>query len=327
MMSQPILSARSRLQRIFGSENFIVALYFVLTLTCLIGAWEGLKFIGQESDYKLEIGSIDIGLSMTRDRTMPHLTDVVSELFEPTQNGESLLIEESLVAARFTFQYAFMGFVIGTVVGLILAIIFVHSKLLSKGLMPYVVSSQTIPILALAPIVVIWAGRIFGSREWGIPAVAAYLGFYPVTIYALRGLSDVPATSLELMKSYAASNWEILWKLRFPNATPYIFTALKITAPASVVGAIIGELPSGIQDGLGGRILTYAQYYTTQSLRLWSTNFVTALLGIGFFLAVALTERLVVRWKYADSIYNRIFYGGLKFIRNTFKQRSGGHRD
>lgn len=326
-MSQSTVQPQKHKRLLSQNENFIVFLYFIFTMLFLIGAWEGAKYIGQQTDYNLEVGPVDVSLKMTRDLTMPHLSDVIGELFERTQDGESLLIEQSLTAARFTFQYAFMGFVVGTIFGLLLAVIFVHSGLLTKGLMPYVVSSQTIPILALAPMVVIWAGRLFGSREWGIPVIAAYLAFYPVTIYALRGLSDVPSTSLELMQSYAASKWEILWKLRFPNATPYIFTALKITAPASVVGAIIGELPSGIQDGLGGRIIDYAQNYATQSTRLWATNFVTALLGIGFFLAVALTERLVVRWKYADSIYNRIFYGSIKFIGRTINQRSGGGRD
>lgn len=141
----------------------------------------------------------------------------------------------------------------------------------------------------------------------GVPIIAAYLAFFPVVIYALRGLSEVPDTALELMQSYAATKWTILWKLRMQNAMPYIFTALKITAPASVVGAIIGELPSGIQDGLGGQIINFSQYYISGPARLWATNVITAVLGIGFFIAVAVAERFVVRWKYADSIFNRIF--------------------
>ena len=127
-----------------------------------------------------------------------------------------------------------------------LAILFAHSSLLQRGLLPYVVASQTVPILAIAPMVVIWMSRA-GRSSWSVPMIAAYLTFFPVAIYTLRGLTSVPQTSLELMQTYAASRWEILIKLRLPNALPQIFTALKISATASVVGAIIGELPSGFR--------------------------------------------------------------------------------
>ncbi len=101
--------------------------------------------------------------------------------------------------------------------------------------------------------------------------------------------------ALELMRSYAAGRWRILWKLRFPAALPFIFAALKVSATASIVGAVIGELPSSIQDGLGGQILNYSQYYTTQPTGLWATNVIAALLGISFFLAVLIVEKVVVR--------------------------------
>jgi NitT/TauT family transport system permease protein len=111
----------------------------------------------------------------------------------------------------------------------------------------------------------------------------------------MRGLTSVDPRSLELMRSYAASSWGVLWKLRVPAALPFIFAALKIAAPASVVGAIIGELPASIQSGLGGAILNFNQYYVTAPARLWATNLIAALLGITFFLLVVLAERLVVR--------------------------------
>jgi NitT/TauT family transport system permease protein len=97
------------------------------------------------------------------------------------------------------------------------------------------------------------------------------------------------------MRSYAASGWSVLWKLRVPAALPFIFAALKIAAPASVVAAIIGELPASVQDGLGGKILNFNQYYVTSPTSLWATNVIAALLGITFFLAVSGVERLVVR--------------------------------
>lgn len=282
-------------------------IYFVLIVLLIVGGWEGAKWLGQATDYALELGPVTIGLENTRDLTMPHLKNIVGALREPAQRNGPPLISQLVDTAFFTFREAFFGFVIGTTLGLLIAIIFVHSRLLQKGLMPYVIASQTIPILALAPMVIIWSDKLLGSRELGVPMIAAYLAFFPVAIYGLRGLSSVPDTALELMESYAASQWTILWKLRMKNAMPYIFTALKITAPASVVGAIIGELPSGIQDGLGGQIINFSIYYSNGPALLWATNLVTALLGIGFFLAIAIAERFVVRWKYNDTAFNRIF--------------------
>ena len=168
-------------------------------------------------------------------------------------------------------------------------------RLLERGLLPYIVGSQTVPILAIAPMVVVGLGSK-GIEGWQAVAIlAAYLTFFPVTINTIRGMHAADRRALELMRSYAAGNWRILWKLRVPAALPYIFAALKVSATASVVGAIIGELPSSIQDGLGGQIINYSQYYTTQPTGLWATNVIAAALGISFFLLVVIAENLVVR--------------------------------
>jgi NitT/TauT family transport system permease protein len=125
--------------------------------------------------------------------------------------------------------------------------------------------------------------------------IAAYLTFFPVTVNTLRGLQSADPWALELMHSYAARQWAVLWKLRVPAALPYIFTALKIAATASVVGAIIGEESASIANGLGGAIINFNQYYTLDPANLWATNLYAALLGIGFFLIVLLAEKLVVK--------------------------------
>jgi NitT/TauT family transport system permease protein len=143
--------------------------------------------------------------------------------------------------------------------------------------------------------VVVWLGGR-GLPDWfSVSVIAAYLTFFPVTISTLRGLQSADPRALELMRSYAANPWRILWKVRVPAALPFIFAALKVSATASVVGAIIGELPASIQDGLGGAILNFNQYYASAPTRLWSTNLIAALLGISFFLVVVAAERLVVR--------------------------------
>jgi NitT/TauT family transport system permease protein len=128
-----------------------------------------------------------------------------------------------------------------------------------------------------------------------VAVTAAYLTFFPVTINTLRGLQSADPRAVELMRSYAATRRAVLWKLRVPASLPYLFAALKVSATASVVGAIISELPSGIQQGLGGAILNFNQYYITEPKNLWATNLIAALVGILFFLAVVVAERLVVR--------------------------------
>jgi NitT/TauT family transport system permease protein len=158
-----------------------------------------------------------------------------------------------------------------------------------------VVASQTVPILAVAPIVVVYLGSLHVAPWFSVAVIASYLTFFPVAINTLRGLRSTDRRAVELMRSYAAGRLNILWKLRIPAALPYIFSALKVSATASIVGAIIGEAPSSIQDGLGGFIVNFNQYYSLAPENLWATNLIAALLGIAFFLAIVLVEAIVVR--------------------------------
>jgi NitT/TauT family transport system permease protein len=264
---------------------------FLIVLGGLWALWEAFKWFGETTEIRL--GSFEVN-----DRTLPHVHDIVNTLFEPSRRNGPMLIEVLSNAALFTAKEAAVGFVLGAAFGFAIAVVLAHSTLLQRGFLPYIVASQTIPILAVAPMVVVWVNpRLPPSlKDWGAVAViAAYLTFFPVTINTMRGLTSVDPRALELMRSYAAPNWKVLWKLRVPTALPFIFAALKIAAPASVVGAIIGELPASIQNGLGGAILNFNQYYVTAPQRLWATNLIAALLGITFFLLVLLAERLVVR--------------------------------
>ena len=222
---------------------------------------------------------------------------MIGALFQHPDSASPLLIVTLLKAAGFTAKEAALGFAMGAVAGFVIGAILAHSRVLQRGFLPYVVASQTVPILAIAPMVVIWftSPSVHAPAWIAVAVIASYLTFFPVAIATLRGLHAADHRALELMRSYAASPWTILWKLRFPAALPYIFAALKISATASVVGAIIGELPSSIQDGLGGQIINYSQYYTTQPTGLWATNVIAAALGITFFLVILVTEKLVVR--------------------------------
>lgn len=272
----------------------------VLLVLVLILLWEGAKAFGEANNYGINLGGTTVDLTILNDTQLPHLTDIARAFGEPFQRGGAPLYEMLLQNGLYTFFAALRGFLLGGAIGFVLAVLFAHSPLLQRGLLPFVVASQTVPILAVAPMIVIWMSRA-GAVGWSVPMIAAYLTFFPVTIYTLRGLTSVPQTSLELMQTYAASRREILFKLRIPNALPQIFTALKISATASVVGAIIGELPSGIQDGLGIAILNFSRYYNQSPPRLWATIAASGLLGILFFTAIAVLERVVVRWRVEQS--------------------------
>ena len=262
-------------------------LVFVGVLAALVTLWEAFKVSAEAVNltWPFEVN----------DRTFPHIYDIVGQLFEPSRRNGPMLIEVLWDAALFTAKEAFVGFLLGATMGFLIAVVLVHSSLLQRGFLPYIVASQTVPILAIAPMVVVWLGGRGLPGWFSVSVIAAYLTFFPVTISALRGLQSADPRALELMRSYAASRWKILWKLRVPASLPYLFAAFKISATASVVGAIIGELPASIQDGLGGAILNFNQYYLSSPPSLWATNLVAALLGIAFFLAIVGVERLVVR--------------------------------
>ena len=257
-------------------------------LAVLWGLWEGFKWFGEATALKL-------GTFTVTDLTMPHLHDIVGQLFEPSRTNGPLLIEVLWESALFTAKEAAVGFLLGAAIGFTLGVVLHHSRLLQRGFLPYIVASQTVPILAIAPMVVVWLGSRGAPAWFSVSVIAAYLTFFPVTINTLRGLAAADPRALELMQSYAASRWSILWKLKVPASLPYLFAAFKIAATASVVGAIIGELPSSIQDGLGGAILNFNQYYLSSPPSLWATNLIAALLGITFFAIIAVVEKLVVR--------------------------------
>jgi NitT/TauT family transport system permease protein len=207
------------------------------------------------------------------------------------RGSEDSLLQFLLGAAFYTWREAFIGFIAGALLGLSLATVFVHFRLLERAFVPYVVASQTIPIVALAPMVVF----AFGPNVTSVVVIATYLTFFPVTIAMIRGLRSPDPRALELMRSYAASSWATYRKVRLPASLPYLFTALKIAATASIVGAIIGEGPGGIPDGLGRAIINFNQYYITGPEKLWGAILVSALLGVTFFAIIRVLELVALR--------------------------------
>src|SRR5487761_1401109 len=232
------------------------------------------------------------------DTSMPHIWTIYKAFGQPAQVNQPSLINVLLHKTAFTAKEAAVGFGVGAVIGFVLAVVLVHSRLLQRGFLPYIVASQTVPILAIAPMVVVWVNPKLPAplQGWGAGAViATYLTFFPVTINTLRGLQAADPHALELMRTYAATRWSVLWKVRVPSSLPYLFSALRLSATASVVGAIIGELPTGLQNGLGGAIFNFNEYYSIEPQELWATDVIAAFLGIAFFVLVVVAEKAIVR--------------------------------
>ncbi len=282
--------------------------YFLLICLVLIALWELYKLLAipPQGMFLAGTGSGEAPGILCRtaslceiempiradDRSMPHIWDMATTLFQPVRRGDdTMLIAVLLQASLYTWLTAFLGFAIGGGLGFLLGILFAHSPFLVRGALPYVVASQTVPLIAIAPMVVIW----LGANVQSVAIIAAYLTFFPVTVNTLRGLLSPPTAAIELMHTYAASPWRILWTVRVPSALPLIFTALKISATASVVGAIIGELPASVAKGLGRIILNFNQYYATGPEKLWCAILFASLTGMVFFLLLVAVENRVLR--------------------------------
>lgn len=270
------------------------ALGLALIVVVLLIVWEAAKLIGGDpwrADGVL-IHNPPLRWRFASDQSLPHVWEVLGTLGISIQPGRPPLAALLVDYTLFTMKGAAMGFAVGSAFGLLLGILLANVRIIERALVPYVVASQTIPIIAVAPVLVY---GLKTTPDVTITAVAAYLTFFPVTIAALRGLRSADPRAIELMRSLAASKWAVLWKVRLPAAAPYLFTAFKISATAAVVGAIVGELPSGVRVGLGGALQTFNQYYTIAPERLWAALLYAAAAGIIAFALVVAAERFALR--------------------------------
>ena len=192
-----------------------------------------------------------------------------------------------------TLSSTLLGFAIGTVMGILLAVGIVHNRAMEMSVMPWVVASQTIPILAIAPMIIVVLNAVGLSGLLPKALISAYLSFFPVVVGMVKGLTSPDALQLDLMRTYGASRRQALWKLRWPSSVPYLFTSMKVAVAASLVGAIVGELPTGAVAGLGARLL--AGSYYGQTIQIWSALFAAAALAASLVALVGLANRIVLR--------------------------------
>ncbi|MDX3927076.1 MAG: ABC transporter permease [Shinella sp.] len=221
----------------------------------------------------------------------PH--QVAAELWDSTIN-KAVTSRRSLVYhAWITLSATLLGFAMGAALGILLAIGIVHNRAMDRSLMPWVVASQTIPILAIAPMIIVVLNAVGISGLLPKALISTYLSFFPVVVGMVKGLRSPETIQLDLMRTYNASPSQVFWKLRWPSSMPYLFTSLKVAIAISLVGAIVGELPTGAVAGLGARLL--AGSYYGQTVQIWAALFMAAAVAALLVVIVGIAHNAVLR--------------------------------
>ena len=221
----------------------------------------------------------------------PH--QILAEIDKSTFKRKITSKRSLVFHAWVTLSSTLLGFAMGTLLGIALAVGIVHVRTLDRSLLPWIIASQTIPILAIAPMIIVVLGNIGFTGLVPKAIISTYLCFFPVAIGMVKGLRSPDPLQMDLMRTYSATQAQVFWKLRWPASVPFLFTSLKVAIAISLVGAIVGELPTGAQAGIGARLLVGSYY--GQTIQIWAALLVAALLAGLLVAAVGAIERLVVR--------------------------------
>ncbi|MCL7997718.1 ABC transporter permease [Brucella sp. 21LCYQ03] len=226
-----------------------------------------------------EIGfSTLVANTMQQDRpVLPAPHQVANELWKTVFAVKPSSKRSLVYHGWVTLSSTLLGFVLGSALGVLLAVGIVHSTTLDKSLMPWIITSQTIPILAIAPMIIVVLNAIGISGLFPKAVISTYLSFFPVAVGMVKGLRSPDVMHLDLMRTYNASKNQVFWKLRWPAAMPFLFTSMQIAVAISLVGAIVGELPTGAVAGLGARLL--AGSYYGQTVQIWAALVLAAFMA------------------------------------------------
>lgn len=235
-----------------------------------------------------------VSLTLNQERpVLPAPHQVISELVKSTF-GMAPTSKRSLVFHGWiTLSATLLGFAMGTGLGILLAVGILHNRAMDMSVMPFAIASQTIPILAIAPMIIVVLNSVGLQGLVPKAIISAYLSFFPVVVGMVKGLRSPDQMQLDLLSTYNASRGAVFWKLRLPASMPYLFTSLKVGMAASLVGAIVGELPTGAVAGLGARLLSGSYY--GQTVQIWAALFAAAIVAAGMVMLIGLVERGVLR--------------------------------
>ena len=289
--------SNSKMRRTVGRRLRRAAM-FIFSLFVVAALWEFYKVVGPEAGGKIFGWNL---LPRSNDQAMPHIWDMLSRYGRPEiRSSDRRIWSVVLAGAWFSFRLALVGLLIGSIFGLGLAIVMSRFRLLERGILPYLVVSQTVPLIALAPLVVSWGGKLelFGwvwPRWLSASVLGAFLAFFPVAVGTLRGLKSAPMAAVELMESYAASWWQTLRKLRFPAAVPFIVPAMKLAASSAVIGVVVAEISTGLKGGIGRLIIEYSREATSDPAKVFTAVFGAAILGLTMSSFVTLGDLYAMR--------------------------------
>ena len=221
----------------------------------------------------------------------PH--QVIAEFWKTTVEVSPSSKRSLVYHAWITASATMLGFAFGVILGMLLAAGIVHVRTLDRSLMPWIIASQTVPILAIAPMIIVILGSIGMVGLVPKAIISMYLCFFPVTIGMVKGLRSPDPLQIDLMRTYSATAWQVFWKLRMPASVPFLFASMKVAIAISLVGTIVGELPTGASGGIGARLLTGSYY--GQTVQIWSALLMAAILGSVLVYAMGGIERLTLR--------------------------------
>jgi len=222
---------------------------------------------------------------------LPSPHQVANEIWKTTALKKVTSKRSLIYHAKITLSSTLLGFVLGTLLGIVLAVAIVYNRALKKSLLPWIITSQTIPILAIAPMIIVVLNAVGIQGLLPKAFISMYLSFFPVVVGMVKGLNSADQAHLDLMKTYHASAAQLFWKLRLPTSLPFLFTSMKIAVAIALVGAIVAELPTGAVAGLGARLL--AGSYYGQTIQIWSALIVASILAASLVFLVGLLSRWV----------------------------------
>jgi NitT/TauT family transport system permease protein len=274
----------------------LTVLLAIVAIWYLAAIWMNLTWVQDQAaraDTVLTAGDL-VRQTLTLERpVLPAPHQVATGLWEGV-TGQKITSKRSLVWHGWvTLSATLVGFAIGTAAGILLAVGIVHKRAMDQSVMPWAVASQTVPILAIAPMVIVVFASMGVTGLLPKAMIAAWLSFFPVLVGMVKGLRTPDAMQLDLMHSWSASGAQQFWRLRLPSSLPYLFTSLKVAIAASLVGTIVGELPAGATAGLGARLLLGSYY--GQTVQIWAALFAAAILAAVLVMAIGALERLVLR--------------------------------
>jgi NitT/TauT family transport system permease protein len=268
----------------------LVAIWYVAALTM---NWTLVRDSFEREETPYTVSDVLSG-TMSAERPLLPAPHQVAYAFLDSVFGYPPLAPRSLVYhSLVTLSATALGFVLGALLGILLALMIVHSRVLERSLLPWIICSQMVPIVALAPIFIVVLGAIGLQGLLPKSIISAYLCFFPIAIGMVKGFTSPDPLQIELMRTWSASPRQMLWKLRWPAAVPYLFASLKVAVTISLIGAIVAELPTGAEAGIGARLL--AGSYYGQTVQLWAALVASAVLSSGLIALIALVERGVAR--------------------------------